>query len=536
MTLYNTYRPRDFSQVLGQKHIVRTLRNAIVGGRTGHGYLFAGPRGTGKTTLARIFAHDLNCLPRDDFSPAPAEVCDAISAGNCLDVVEIDAASHTGVDNIRQLRETVYLPPSQARYKVFIIDEAHMLSIGAWNALLKILEEPPEKTIFIFATTEIKKVPETILSRLQCFHFGRLSVPEIIEKLNLIAAGEKISLDSEAAAMIALAADGAMRDAESLLAQAISAGEKTVSAETVRQLLGLSSRETTLDFLQALFEKKPAAVLEIIAKLTDRGLDLKLFTVSALTILRHILLLKLAENRQTLAPLYRENELSRLASLAEKLSSAELLAVITALSLAHERLESWPIASLPLEVAVASLTDENSSKNDKKAATTDKPNRPNNDAGADSGDHSREKPTGDKPGRDKSASKTESAENSPGEKSAAEQTKKPLLAEIIGLWPDLIAEVKKENPALAEILSSSTPYTVSKGRLSLLTENALFADKLRRDRVRLTLENILATMLGEKVSLRIVTRQDISDEVSPSLIANALKMMGGRILETSAET
>src|SRR3989339_1165522 len=208
-TLYRKYRPATFSEVIGQKHVVKTLQNAIKSGRIGQAYLFAGPRGTGKTSIARIFAKTINCAHLKSGEPClKCDSCKTILDGRALDIIEIDAASHTGVDNIRELKETVQLPPSALKYKIYIIDEVHMLSGGAFNALLKTLEEPPEHVIFILATTEVHKIPETILSRVQRFNFTRLTVEEITSRLEDLAKLEKVKVDREAREIIATSSEG----------------------------------------------------------------------------------------------------------------------------------------------------------------------------------------------------------------------------------------------------------------------------------------------------------------------------------------
>ncbi|MFZ3031778.1 MAG: DNA polymerase III subunit gamma/tau, partial [Candidatus Moraniibacteriota bacterium] len=222
-TFYRKYRPQKFSEVIGQKHIVTTLTSALKLGRVAQAYLFTGPRGTGKTTLARLFAKAINCSNRKGSEACgKCPHCLLVEEGRSFDIIEIDAASHTGVDNMRELRETVTLPPSLGSHKVYVIDEVHMLSIGAFNALLKSLEEPPAHVVFILATTALHKVPDTIVSRCQRFDLTRFPISGIVEKLSFIAKEEKFKITKEALEIIAFSAEGGMRDAESLLMQIVS--------------------------------------------------------------------------------------------------------------------------------------------------------------------------------------------------------------------------------------------------------------------------------------------------------------------------
>src|SRR5665647_694550 len=285
--LYRKYRPLTFSDVIGQQHIVQTLSNSIKNGRIGHAYLFTGPRGTGKTTIARIFARIVNCQNPDGSNPClKCEVCKSITEGRSLDIFEIDAASNTGVDNIRELRENVKFPPSIAKYKVYIIDEVHMLSAGAFNALLKTLEEPPAHVIFILATTEIHKVPETIISRCQRFDFARLPVDNIVKKLSLIAKSEKIEIEKDALEMIAIASEGGMRDAESLLSQVMSLENKKITAKEVEEILGTSQRQSLETLIGQILAKDTTGAIELINKLSQDGYDLDVFNKSLLNYLR----------------------------------------------------------------------------------------------------------------------------------------------------------------------------------------------------------------------------------------------------------
>ncbi|HZI99708.1 MAG TPA: DNA polymerase III subunit gamma/tau, partial [Gemmatimonadaceae bacterium] len=278
------YRPKNFAGVAVQSHVSDTLRGAIARGRVAHGYLLCGPRGTGKTTLARVLAMALNCENRGS-DGEPCGVCTSChriwSGSSSLDVIEIDAASNRGVDDARELRErAMYAPSGEDRYKVYIVDEAHMLTREAWNALLKILEEPPPRVVFVFATTEPQKIAQTaapVLSRLQRFDLKRISIQEIIKRLETVLESEKITATGESLAMIARAADGSMRDALSLTDQVISIGEGGITADRVREALGLIPEDEYLAIIDIIAKRRAAEVFDTVRKLADGGVDFGVF-------------------------------------------------------------------------------------------------------------------------------------------------------------------------------------------------------------------------------------------------------------------
>ncbi|HEY0971081.1 MAG TPA: DNA polymerase III subunit gamma/tau, partial [Gemmatimonadales bacterium] len=287
LALARKYRPRSFSEVAVQSHVSNTLKGAIARGRVAHGYLLCGPRGTGKTTLARVLAMALNCesrANRDDGEPCgECSSCRRIWGGSAsLDVVEIDAASNRGVDDARELRErAMYAPSGEDRYKVYIVDEAHMLTREAWNALLKILEEPPPRVVFVFATTEPQKIAQTaapVLSRLQRFDLRRIGPAEIRERLTAVLAAEGVPAEPEALAMLARAADGGLRDALSLTDQVLSLGaDAAVTADRVREALGLVAEDEFLAVLDLVAERRAADVFPLVGRLADAGADLGVF-------------------------------------------------------------------------------------------------------------------------------------------------------------------------------------------------------------------------------------------------------------------
>jgi len=295
LALYREWRPRIFGEIIGQEHITRTLKNAVSAGRVGHAYLFCGARGTGKTTTARVLAKALNCPRREAAKPCnQCEVCRAVDEGFSMDVIEVDAASNRGIDEIRELREKINFAPATGKYRVYIIDEVHMLSNDAFNALLKTLEEPPRHGVFILATTEPHKVPLTILSRCQRFDFRRIVPADIIRRLKEVAAGAGLAVEEEALRLIARSADGGLRDALSILDQAAAFGGMKVTAEDVRDILGTVRGDALARMTGHLAAGEAGPALRLAAELAGEGKDLRLFAKELAGYLRALLLEKIA--------------------------------------------------------------------------------------------------------------------------------------------------------------------------------------------------------------------------------------------------
>jgi DNA polymerase-3 subunit gamma/tau len=352
------YRPRTFDEVVGQATVTRTLRNAIEQGRISHAFLLSGARGVGKTTTARILAKALNCSGAPVPTPEPCLECDScreIAEGKSLDVQEIDGASNNSVDQVRELRESARYNPARDRFKIWIIDEVHMLSVGAFNALLKTLEEPPPRVKFIFATTEYHKIPETILSRCQQYDFRMIPARELQAHLRGVASREKIRVSDAALAQVARAAEGSVRDALSLFDQVLAFTGDEVKDEDVAGLLGLVDRELLLRASAAIVEGSSLAVLELVESLADYGADYRNFARELLLHLRDVLLVKLSTEGSPLLAAILPEEREKLRDRAEALSEEDLLRALDVLTRAEGELRSSPDPRVALEIALLKL-------------------------------------------------------------------------------------------------------------------------------------------------------------------------------------
>jgi len=358
--MYRKYRPKTFGDLLGQEHIVEILRNAARQDKFSHAYLFYGPRGSGKTTTARILAKLINCEKRQtdkSFNQKgepcnTCTACNAIDAGQALDIIEIDAATNTGVEEIRDLQEGIRLSPTSFKYKVFIIDEMHMLSKSAFNALLKTLEEPPPHAFFILATTEYEKVPATILSRTQRFHFKKLALAEIIKKLELIVKSEKLKVSAEALELIAALAEGSLRDAESLLDQ-ITSLDQDVELKDVEKIAGKIGYKKTAALAEFLLAGKLQDSLQYLHEIEQGGYNLAQLNKDLIHYLRRVLTLKMNPNLENLySQELTKDEVSHLKKHGALLQEQKHIQLLKSLIRAYGEMRYSPFAVVPLEIAI----------------------------------------------------------------------------------------------------------------------------------------------------------------------------------------
>ena len=368
--LYRTYRPKDFNDVAGQKHITQTLKNALANNKVAHAYLFSGPRGTGKTSIAKILAKAINC--KESPTENPCNVCEnclGIQDGSISDVIEIDAASNNGVDEIRELRDKVKYLPGYVNYKVYIIDEVHMLSQGAFNALLKTLEEPPKHVIFILCTTELQKVIPTIQSRCQRFDFKAISTNDIILKLNEIIKQEKIDIEENAIKQIAIYAEGGLRDAISLLDQVYSYNPGTIELEDVNQICGAVSLHTQMDLAKALIQKDSPKAISLLNDLLSQGKEIKKITINLIEFFRDTLMYSNLESLDESSLLYKNLEFQKI---AKDISNRKAFHIIDILNKALNEINWSNNPKIHLELAFLKIADNEEGSNSNVMTAIDK--------------------------------------------------------------------------------------------------------------------------------------------------------------------
>lgn len=532
--LYRKWRPQDWDDVVGQPHVVNTLRSALAAGRISHAYLFAGPRGTGKTTTARLLAKAVNCLD-DDLSRRPCgscEPCQAVAQGHFLDLIEIDAASNTSVDDVRDLREKINFAPNLGRYKVYIIDEVHMLSTAAFNALLKTLEEPPPHAIFVLATTEVHKIPPTVLSRCQRHEFRRIPLQEIVRQLTRIAEAEGILAESEALTYIARQASGALRDAISLLDQLASTGRPITLALT-QEVLGTATSQAVMGVVEAWLERQAGRGLEYIHAALDGGSEARQMSRQIVDYLRDLLLLKMGDVQALEVSAEMK---TRLAQQAQRVTEGELLQAIRLFSqAATEGRNTW-LPSLPLELAFLEALQ---CREPLSAA----PNLPDSPAAqavpsATPSPAPRAKPlkvaTPAPAAPPPPAAVFPSVEDLPPESDEDTQANRRLSE----LWPQVLQSVRQRSQTAYGTLNSSTSRRLRGDQLILGFASELLKTKMERPENLSLLQEALKYFLGRSISVRCVVetarRNTLPQGVDENgMVATALRDLGGELVDIS---
>ena len=503
--LYRVYRPQSFNDVVGQQHIIKTLQNALVQEKFSHAYLFSGPRGTGKTTAAKILAKAVNCEKAPIAEPCnECATCRGITDGSISDVIEIDAASNNGVDEIRDIRDKVKYAPSAVRYKVYIIDEVHMLSIGAFNALLKTLEEPPAHVIFILATTEPHKIPLTIISRCQRFDFKRISPEDIVYRMKEVLGSEELEVSEDALYEIAKASEGGMRDALSLLDQAISYSTEKVSLEDVLSITGAVSQSFIVKIVQAIFNKNIVEALDSVESLIKNGKDPARFVEDLIFYYRDVLLYQASEENAYLLEKAAVNE--EFKELSSKMDSAFIYKVIAELNQTQQEMKWSNHPRVLLEVALVKLAQ--SSTNQESALPYQDILQKMNQMEAELQqlkekgiqlDHTAQAVQTEKKQTRQSRSQYKTPVGKVNEvlKNATRQN----LETIKRSWAQVLDTLKQQNKAShAALLSNSEPVASSDQSFILKFKYEIHCKMAseNNNNVRDNLENILYTLIGSK--------------------------------------
>ena len=519
------YRPQRFEEVVGQDHVTHTLAQAIQRRRIAHAYLFCGPRGTGKTTLARIFAKCLNATdgPRTDFAEDDPR-CQEITEGRCLDVMEIDGASNRGIEEIRELRDTIHYAPAAAPFKIYIIDEVHMLTKEAFNALLKTLEEPPPHVKFMFATTEPEKVLPTILSRCQRFDLRRIPDAQIMRQLGQIASSEGIEIEPEALQAIARGADGGMRDAQSTLDQLISFCGERIAETDVLSMFGLTSRDQILSLARAMVDRDSAAVLRSLDQLIDQGKDLGRLLADLQDHFRHLLLHKISGSEAPLGEL-SEASLQSIQQQGEILNTGQILRLLDNLNRTESRLREATAKRIAVEVglirasesldhreiddiikALRKLKEQPDAPASQASSPT--PPRPKPKKTVSSGAAAEPSVT---PQPKKSTSTPDTSQEAPSPSTSGE-VMDPKKA-----WQGVLELASKENPFLHSYLVNGQPIEMGHGRLTIgfapsLADQIEMVDQKKHHK---TLEELLAQLGFTGLGLRFVVSKQVAEPIKP---------------------
>jgi len=513
-TIYRKYRPQTFSDVIGQEHITKTIENEIKLGKTAHAYLFSGPRGIGKTTTARLLAKALNCEKRKDKNSEPCEKCtscEEITKGRSIDVIEIDAASHTGVDNVREnIIDNVQFKPTKSKYKVFIIDEVHMLSTNAFNALLKTLEEPPEYIVFILATTELHKIPVTIISRCERFNFQKITFEDMLGRLKTILSKEKIKVEDSVLKRIINKSDGCLRDAESLLGQILSLGEKEITEKNASIILPTSNIDSTLNFIENILNSKTKEALEILESLVNDGVNLNQFAIDILEILRIMMIIQVDAGKNFNLD-YSTEALKKIKKLAKEINPETLINLIEKTLKRKLEIKNSPIPQLPLEMLVIEMNTENKTQVVERDDSDDDNSSP--PVILSDSEESLKKETIEKPKRVRTAIKSTIS------KITKKYNIKTELTEVENKWIDIKQKFAEKYHALAIILEMSTIKEISSKGLVISVPFSLHKDKLLEMEPKLEMENILKEIFNEKIPFNCIVEAEKPVENNASDLA-----------------
>ena len=569
VALYREWRPQQFIDIVGQEHISRTLQNAIKNNRIAHAYLFCGPRGTGKTTTAKVMSKALNCLQGPGVEPCnECENCKRVTEGTSLDVMEIDAASNRGIDEMRDLREKVRFSPTEGKYRIYIIDEVHMLTTEAFNALLKTLEEPPEHVIFVLATTEPHKIPLTILSRCQRFDFRPIVVADIVNRLKAVVDQLGIDSEEEALSLIARTAEGGMRDALSVLDQCISFGGSQVRVADVNDVLGTVNGEFMFNMAESFSAHDITLSLKLVDELVRQGKDVRQFTKDLTEFFRNLLLTEVCADVHELVPV-TEEVLSRMKQLASRLGKNQIIAYIDVFSSVEREMKWTSQPRLILELAVIKTGEKTqtpdyeelnnriirieelmvSGKASVSKGAVERPGqKPENNAAHKPVRASSRKPPEGNADTWVSAGKTEPDRNS-SSKEAGQETGEgeyPVIAvdteTVRQCWNEILNRIKKVRMSARAFLLEGKPLEVDNNNLvlSFPQEYAFHKEKVEQPENRNAIESVVREVTGAELKLKCIFENQLPVDSATDngqktkddpLLEKAIDLFGGDIIE-----
>ncbi len=500
MALYHKYRPQTFADVIGQEHIVKTLTNQIKTGKVAHAYLFSGPRGIGKTTTARILAKSVNCANRkkDDSEPCNSCIsCQEISGSRSIDVIEIDAASHTGVDNVREnIIDNAQFRPTKSKYKIFIIDEAHMLSVPAFNALLKTLEEPPAHVIFILATTELHKLPETIISRCQRFDFHKIPFEIMKKHLEGIAKKEEIKIDKEVIERLINKSEGAVRDAVSLLDQIMAGGEKHITADIASLILPNVEMEKTLELAEKIINKNMPDSLKLLNSLSSEGTNLYQLSHDMLELMRIIMVMQASGQSKNIGADLDDKIFKEIKKISSAISPPEMVKLIDLWLSRHSQIKTSPLPQLPLEMAIIEWCSQPQIMNQQPVA-----------------------------------------ENATEEKTTIAEKIKNMVSknsvtinQVEEKWGEFMARIEKDHPSLSFILKIAEIHSLENDTLKISVGHGFHCDKLMEKNCRNALESIWHEILKEKIKIEAIVEAAEDRQKQEEEIKKLASSLGGEIV------